>query len=402
MKRKPTLWLAALAVAFIVPLGITSASADVIMDWNAKADAIAAQKQLPAPPHSRGLAMMHVAMFEAVNAVERRYAPYKLNLPADRNSSKEAAAASAGYHVLVALYPDQKADLDAAFVAMLAGVAEGEPKAKGVEVGKKAAAGIIELRGGDGADAQENYRPHTSPGIYVPTVIPVFSTAGAWTPWSMTSGSQFRPAPPPALSSETWTRDLNEIRDLGRHNSTKRTAEQTTIGRFWFLTGARTYNPIVRQVAMAKDMDLVDCARLYALVAIAGADAYISVFDGKYAYNLWRPVTAIRNADQTNNPAARRHLDAARRYPDAPGISLCALHHVGCGCRGAARRRRRRGERNHPDQPDRTRDHSQVDAAEGLQRRGCPRPDLCWLPLPFFSGGWKRYGQEDRRAGDCE
>jgi PAP2 superfamily len=306
MKRKPTLWLAALAVAFIVPLGITSASADVIMDWNAKADAIAAQKQLPAPPHSRGLAMMDVAMFEAVNAVERRYAPYKLNLPADRNSSKEAAAASAGYHVLVALYPDQKADLDAAFVAMLAGVAEGEPKAKGVEVGKKAAAGIIELRGGDGADAQENYRPHTSPGVYVPTVIPVFSTAGAWTPWSMTSGSQFRPAPPPALSSETWTRDLNEIRDLGRHNSTKRTAEQTTIGRFWFLTGARTYNPIVRQVAMAKDMDLVDCARLYALVAIAGADAYISVFDGKYAYNLWRPVTAIRNADQTNNPATPR------------------------------------------------------------------------------------------------
>ena len=143
MKRKPTLWPAALAVAFIVPLGITSASADVIMDWNAKADAIAAQKQLPAAPHSRGLAMMHVAMFEAVNAVERRYAPYKLNLPADRNSSKEAAAASAGYHVLVALYPDQKADLDAAFVAMLAGVAEGEPKAKGVEVGKKLRPGSL-------------------------------------------------------------------------------------------------------------------------------------------------------------------------------------------------------------------------------------------------------------------
>ena len=158
----------------------------------------------------------------------------------------------------------------------------------------------------------------------------------------MTSGSQFRPAPPPALTSETWTRDLNEIRELGRRDSTKRTAEQTSIGRFWFLTGARTYNPIVRQVAMAKDMDLVDCARLYALVAIAGADAYISVFDGKYAYNLWRPVTAIRNADQTKNPATPRdaYLAAAGRHPDAPGISLCALHHIGCGRRSAARRRR--------------------------------------------------------------
>jgi len=303
MESKSTLRLAMmLAVVFVALFG-SPARADVIMDWNAKADAIATQKQLQAGTHGRGLAILHVAMFEAVNAIERRYAPYKLNLTADRTSSKEAAAASAGYHVLVALYPDQEADLDAALVAMLAGVAEGEPKTKGIDVGKKAAAEIIALRANDGADVPESYRPHTSPGVYVPTVTPVFSTAGMTTPWSMTSGSQFRPASPPALTSETWTRDLNEIRELGRRDSTKRTAEQTSIGRFWFLTGARTYNPIVRQVAMAKDMDLVDCARLYALVAIAGTDAYISVFDGKYAYNLWRPVTAIRNADQTKNPA---------------------------------------------------------------------------------------------------
>jgi hypothetical protein len=122
----------------------------------------------------------------------------------------------------------------------------------------------------------------------------------------MTSGSQFRPAPPPALNSETWTRDLNEIRELGRRDSKKRTAEQTTIGRFWFLTGARTYNPIVREIARTKEMDLVDCARLYALAAMAGSDALIAVFDAKYAFNLWRPVTAIRNADQTNNPATPR------------------------------------------------------------------------------------------------
>ena len=306
MESKSTLWLTTmLAVVFVALFG-SPARTDVIMDWNAKADAIAAEKQITPSPQARALAMLHVAMFEAVNAIERRYTPYKLNLTADRSTSKEAAAASAGYHVLVALYPDQKTDLDATFVAMLAGMAEGESKTKGVDLGKKAAAEIIALRADDGADAPESYRPHTSPGVYVPTMVPVFSTVGAWTPWSMTAGSQFRPAPPPALKSETWTRDLNEIRELGGHNSTKRTAEQTTIGRFWFLTGARTYNPIVRQVATAKDMDVVDCARLYALVAIAGADANISVFDAKYAYNLWRPVTAIRNADQTDNPATPR------------------------------------------------------------------------------------------------
>lgn len=102
-------------------------------------------------------------------------------------------------------------------------------------------------------------------------------------------------------------RDLNEIRELGERNSTRRTAEQTTIGRFWFLTGPRTYNPIVHQVAKAKDMDIVDCARLFALVSMAGADASIAVFDGKYAYNFWRPVTAIRNADQTGNNATPRN-----------------------------------------------------------------------------------------------
>ena len=306
MESKSTLWLTTmLAVVFVALFG-SPARTDVIMDWNAKADAIAAEKQITPSPHARALAILHVAMFEAVNAIERRYNPYKLNLIADRSTSKEAAAASAGYHVLVALYPDQKTDLDATFVAMLAGIVEGESKTKGVDLGKKAAADIIALRADDGADAPESYRPHTSPGVYVPTMVPLNSTVGAWTPWTMTASAQFRPAPPPALNSETWTRDLNEIRELGGRNSTTRTAEQTTIGRFWFLTGARTYNPIVRQVATAKDMDVVDCARLYALVAMAGADASISVFDAKYAYYLWRPVTAIRNADQTDNPATPR------------------------------------------------------------------------------------------------
>jgi hypothetical protein len=298
--------------------------ADVIMDWNAKADAIAVQKQMTPFPHGRALAMLHVAMFEAVNAIERKYSPYKLELTADRDTSKEAAGISAGYGVLVAIYPDLKSDLDATFTHLLNTVLDGEPKTKGIALGAKAAAGIIELRANDGADAPESYRPHTSPGIYVPTVIPQNVTVPQVAPWVMTGGgSQFRPAAPPAFDSETWTRDLNEIRAVGKLDSTNRTEEQTAIGRFWFLTGARTYNPILRQVASAKEMSLVDCARLYALASMAGADATIAVFDAKYAYNLWRPVTAIRNADTTNNARTPRDpswspLGATPMHPEYP------------------------------------------------------------------------------------
>jgi hypothetical protein len=122
----------------------------------------------------------------------------------------------------------------------------------------------------------------------------------------MESGTQFRPAPPPALTSATWTRDLNEIKDIGAHNSAKRSAEQTAIARFWFVTGPQTWNPVVRQLAASKKLDTIDSARLFALVAMAADDAFIAVFDAKYHYNFWRPLTAIRNADLTKNPATQR------------------------------------------------------------------------------------------------
>ena len=309
--------------AFVAALLAAPARGDVIMDWNAKADAIAAAKGVGTPQHGRGLAVLHLAMFEAVNAIERRYTPYKLALTADRNTSKEAAAAAAGHDVLLALYPDQKADLDAVLAKALAAIHEDEPKAKGVALGKKAAAEMVALCANDGSDAAESYRPVTTPGAYIPTATVISSTVGGFRPWVMTSGSQFRPAPPVALDSETWTRDLNEIRELGERNSKKRTAEQTTIARFWFLTGARTYNPLIHQAVTAKGMDLVDSARLFALVSIAGIDAYIAVFDAKFAYNFWRPVTAIRNADLTGNKATPREaswlpLGETPMHPEYP------------------------------------------------------------------------------------
>ena len=338
-------WCCELLVASVLAAAFAPAStrADAIIDWNTKSDEIAAQKQILPFDHSRGTAMLHVAMFEAVNTVEGRYVPYRLKLTADRTTSKEAAAASAGHDVLLALYPDQQSSLDATLATMLAGIADGEPKAKGIVLGKRAAADLIALRANDGMHAQETYRPHTTPGVYIPTVVPVFSTSGAVTPWVMTSGSQFRPPAPPALTSETWTKDVNEIRELGRIDSASRTPEQTTIGRFWFVTGPRSYNAIVRQVAMSKDMDIVDCARLFALTSTAANDALIAVFDAKYTYNLWRPITAIRNADQTNNSATPR--DASWRplgdtpmhpeYPCAHCISSAAVSAVLQGVAGS-------------------------------------------------------------------
>jgi hypothetical protein len=293
------------------------------MDWNAKADAIAVEKQLLNAANARGQAMLHIAMFEAVNAIDRRYAPYKLNLTADRATSREAAAAAAAYDVLLSLHPDKKADLDATLAGSLAGITENEAKSKGIELGKQAAAGIIALRTNDGSNTPEDYRPATTAGVYVPTTIPIESTSSKIKPFAMTSASQFRAAPPPALTSETWTRDLNEIREIGSNTSARRSAEQTTIARFWFFTGPRTYNTIVRQIASNRKMDLVDCARLYALTSIAGADAFIAVFEAKYAYNFWRPVTAIRNADLTSNPATPREaswqpLGVTPMHPEYP------------------------------------------------------------------------------------
>jgi hypothetical protein len=332
----------AIWISGALALSAAAARADIIMDWNAKADALAIEKQLLNAANSRGQAMLHIAMFEAVNAIDRRYAPYKLKLAADKNVSREAAAAAAAYDVLLTLHPDKKADLDAALAGSLTGIAEGEAKSKGIELGKQAAAGIIALRANDGSNTPEDYRPATAAGVYIPTTIPIESTASKITPFVMASASQFRAAPPPALTSETWTRDLNEIREIGSLASAKRSAEQTTIARFWFFTGPRTYNAIVRQIASNRTMDLVDCARLYALTSIASADAFIAVFDAKYAHNLWRPVTAIRNADLTSNPATPREaswqpLGVTPMHPEYPcahcivssAISTVLQHVVG-------------------------------------------------------------------------
>src|SRR5262245_55669255 len=203
--------------AFTLCLGLVSIAgipnaiaAAVVTDWGARAVAVGAEKQLPNARYTRNLAMIHVAMFEAINAIDRRYQPYKLDLPGDKGASKEAAAAAAAHAVLINLFPEEKTKLDQELQTSLAAIADADAKGRGAELGNKAAAGIIALRAEDGSNAPESYRPFTRPGVYVPTALPIESTSGAIQPWIMQKGAQFRPLPPPALDSEVWTRDVNE------------------------------------------------------------------------------------------------------------------------------------------------------------------------------------------------
>jgi hypothetical protein len=291
-------------------MGLASAaSADVITDWNEKAVAAGYAARQGPPLHGAILAMVHVAMFEAVNSIEPRYRPYRARLPAAPGASRDAAAAAAAHYLLVRIYPDQTKELDKALQASLVAVTDATSRTDGIRLGEQAGAATLAERSEDGARAPDTYRPYTNPGQYVPTVLPAASSWGAVQPFALKSGNQFRPAAPYALTSPEWAKDYNEVKRMGAKAGSARSAEQTEIARFWELTGAATYKPIVRQLSAAKRLDVVDNARLFALVSMATADAFIAVFDAKYAYNFWRPVTAIRNGDRHGNGAAER--DAA-------------------------------------------------------------------------------------------
>jgi hypothetical protein len=294
MRRNDVVRLGLFSICSFV-FALQLAHADVLTEWNQKAVELVYSQGLAGGHQTRAIALMHVAIFDAVNSIDGRYSPYRTKLSANPATSKEAAASSAAYAVLVKLFPKQQASLRKDYDASLAAVPDGQPKSDGIALGEKVAAEIIASRAGDGSEVTEDYKPSTTPGVYVPTTVPVFSTWGRVKPWVMKQGSQFRPAPPPVLSSTTWTQDYNEVRELGRTDSARRTADQTEAARFWLFTGPGTYNPIALQLSAARKLGLVENARMLALLAIASADAHIAIFDGKYAHNFWRPITAIRN-----------------------------------------------------------------------------------------------------------
>jgi hypothetical protein len=319
----------------IAPLGLigTVAKADVVTDWNIKAgNIVVAAKPSPGAPY-RTMAIVQSAVYEAVNAITRRYPPDRVKLDAAPGASVEAAVAAANRGTLSKLAPSQQATIDDASRAALSSIPDGLAKTEGIAVGERAATAILSFCADDGADAPERYRPHTTAGVYVPTVIPVLSHWPHRRPWIMTSANQFRPGPPPSLSSDVWARDYNEIKALGAKNSTRRTAEQTDIARFWETTASAIYFPVVRSVAEAPGGETTQNARLLAVAAQAMDDALIAVFDAKYHYNFWRPITAIRNGDTYGNGATERDanwvpfIDTPMHpeYPCAHGITAAAI-----------------------------------------------------------------------------
>jgi hypothetical protein len=200
---------------------------------------------------------------------------------------------------------------------------DGDAKSQGIKLGQEVAAEILEMRANDGASAADAYRPKTRPGVYIPTPITVGAQFPHVTPFALTSPSQFRPKPPPSLKSAEWARDYNEIKDIGEKNSTKRTARQTEDARFWISVNPGMSHQLERQIVIAKGMDAVDSAHFMALVSAAEIDAIIAVFDAKYKYEFWRPITAIRNGDIDGNPATERDatwlpIDATPMHPEYP------------------------------------------------------------------------------------
>jgi hypothetical protein len=282
------------------------ARADVVTDWNVTAGDIVVAANPPPGASYRTMAIVQSAVYEGVNAITKRYPPDRAKLDAASDASVVAVVAAANRAALSKLVPSQQAAIDAAFQAALSATPDGAAKTEGIAVGERAAAAILSLCADDGADAPESYRPHTAAGIYVPTVIPVLSHWPRRRPWIMASADQFRPGPPPSLSSDVWARDYNEIKALGAKNSTRRTAEQTDIARFWATTTSTIYFPVVRSVANTPGREITQNARLLAVTAQAMDDALIAVFDAKYHYNFWRPITAIRNGDTYGNGATER------------------------------------------------------------------------------------------------
>jgi hypothetical protein len=301
---------------------LSTASANVVTDWDEKAVAFIQPRMVP-PVAYRAMAIVHIAMFDAVNSIEPLYRPYYAQLPATPETSKDAAVAVAAGAVLTKLLPDVASDIQATLKSYLSAIPESDAKSHGIKLGDAVAAKVLEARANDGSSTPDAYRPETKPGLYIPTALTVTPQWPDLTPFAMTSPSQFRPNPPIALESDQWAKDYNEIKELGEKNSSKRSARQTEDARFWLLTGPLSTHPVHRQIAIRKEMSLIDSARFMAVVTAAEADATIAVMDAKYKYAFWRPITAIRNGDIDGNPATEREatwqpIDNTPMHPEYP------------------------------------------------------------------------------------
>ena len=298
---------------------------DVVLHWNeVLMQSLTSNQHSPRVPLARNMALVHVAMFDAVNAIDRSYEPYAADVKASRGASMEAAAAQAAHDTLAALYPARQVVFDAALAEDLAGIPPGRAR-QGVAIGAKVARRILDLRSTDGASAVVSYTPTSNePGQWHPT-FPDFSPAAAahvpaMTPFAVDSASQFRPDAPPALTSPEYAAAFNEAKALGSVNSTVRTAEQSQTAMLWRvpLTHHQVWNRVAQDVAEAQDTTLVENARAFALLNVAFNDGLQTSFASKFHYGLWRPVEAIRRAGEDGNPATAPDAAWTPLHPGTP------------------------------------------------------------------------------------
>lgn len=294
-------------------LGLMTASsrgADVVIEWNlALLDAIRAD-QSPPPLAARNMAIVHVAMFDALVSIQKTHVPYAVEYTAPAGAAPKAAMAAAAHRTLSVLYPDSRASFNRLLTRSLRGISQTRAT-RGVRTGNFVANRILRLRANDGSGAEVPYEVSPGPGIWRPTP-PGFASAllPQWpfvTPFAMVVGFQFRPAGPPALNSEDYLGSFEEVTSLGAIDSATRTAEQTEIALFWAdgpgtATPPGHWNEIAQSLALSNGNTTAQNARLFALLNIALADAAIVAWDAKYTYNVWRPVTGIREADTDGNP----------------------------------------------------------------------------------------------------
>ena len=310
LESTPRFGAATIAFGLVVAAAAHGLAAEyppnVVVEWNLAALETTAAAPFNPPLETRNLAIVHVAIFDAANAIEGKYRPFIVDAARGRSASVDAAVAGAAHLALLELYPARQAELDAALTRSLAAIADERARDAGVLLGEEEARRILAARSSDGAEAAVHtaHSAGEAPGDWRPTP-PAFLPAldagwGEVVPFVLSRGSQFRPGPPPSLDSRRYARDFEEIRRVGSATSTTRTPAQTNLARVWVATAAQNWNAVARQVATAQRRSVVDTARAFALLNVAGADAFIAAWDAKFAYAQWRPVTAIRTADDGN------------------------------------------------------------------------------------------------------
>src|SRR5438034_130627 len=293
------------------PEGHPVPSLNPVLQWNRILVAIVRTPGAqPGTNHAtRSFALMHAAIYDAVNAIARTHEPYLVRLTGvPRHASKNAASAAAAHEVLAALYPAFHTSLDDELQQSLTQIPAGKDKDEGMLIGQTVADCILALRSNDGANAQPiPYVFGGAPGDYQSTPPnfpsqPQFTHWSHVTPFALERANQFLPGPPPALTGDTYSEALNEIKSLGTTDSTTATADEELTGRFWNGAIQNYWNEITQTAALDRDLTIAQSARLFALLNLALADGVIAFYDAKYTYNFWRPVTAIREAATSGNP----------------------------------------------------------------------------------------------------